>query len=123
MDYTVKNVAMLFDELLRVLNDHQTEEGVLETFACLNAAKFNYEQRDIDHMMNNLILAFHQLSVLRNPQLQAELRSVIQAFVKYIDEAGSRMAKLAEEYRASGGKLLSREEILEEVNERRGASH
>ena len=39
----------------------------------------------------------------------------------FFSRAPGEMRKLAEEYEANGGDLLSREEILEEVSERRGA--
>jgi hypothetical protein len=40
----------------------------------------------------------------------------------YTISNGSRLGQLAEEYEASGGKTLSRDEILEEVDQRRGTS-
>ena len=41
---------------------------------------------------------------------------------KQVSELGRVLRKLAEEYVASGGKLLTREEIEREVAERRGCS-
>jgi hypothetical protein len=123
MDYTISNNARLFDAVIEVLNKHQNEPGAVETLVDLKAAKMNYVQRSIDHMMNCLVLAIHDL-VVHPPSkdLQNDLRSVIHQFYTGIFEAGSRLGQLAEEYEASGGKTLSRDEILEEVDQRRGTS-
>jgi hypothetical protein len=97
MDYTIKNNAKLFDEVLQVLN--------------------------IDHMMNCLVLAVHDLFVHPpSEELQSDLRSVIHRFYTGIFEAGSRLSELARQYEVGGGEPLPREEILEEVNLRRGTS-
>jgi hypothetical protein len=63
MDYTISNNARLFDALIQVLNEHQNEPGVVEALEDLKAAKINYVQRSIDHMMNCLVLAVHDLVV------------------------------------------------------------
>jgi hypothetical protein len=123
MDYTISNNAKLFDELLQVLNSHQNEPGVVEALEDLKAAKVNYIQRSIDHMMNCLVLAIHDLVV--NPpsqELQKELSSVIHRHYTGIFQAGSRLSEMAREYEANGGKPLSPDEILEEVDSRRGTS-
>jgi hypothetical protein len=123
MDYTIGSVAKLFDEVLQVLNKHQKEPGVAEALEDLKAAKVNYVQRSIDHMMNCAVLAIHDLFVhAPSKELQGELRSVIDRFCTGIFQAGSRLSELARQYEASGGKPLSHEEILGEVGERRGTS-
>ena len=123
MDYTISNNARLFDELLEVLNKYQNEPGVIEALEDLKAAKVNYVQRSIDHMMNCLVLAIHDLMAhTPSKELQRDLRSVIHRFVTGIFQAGSKLSEVASEYEASGGKLLSHDEILQEVDERRGSS-
>ncbi len=120
MDYMISNNAKLFDEILAVLDRHRDEPGVSETVENLRAARANYVNRSIDHMINCLALAMHYLLV--NPpgeQLRDELRSAIDRFVSGIFAMGSRLAEIAGEYERSGGKLLSTEEILQEVSERR----
>lgn len=123
MDYAISNNAGLFDELLQVLNKHQNEPGVVEALEDLKAAKINYVQRSMDHMMNCLVLTVHDL-VVHPPSesLQSELQAVIHGFYMGISQVGPRLSQLARDYEASGGKLLSREEILEEVDARRGSS-
>ena len=123
MDYTISNNAKLFDELLEILGRHHDEPGVAEAFDDLSAAKTNYVQRSIDHMMNCLVLTLHDF-VVHPPsgELQTELQAVIHRYVTGIFQAGSRLKELAQQYEATGGKLLSDQEILAEVNERRGGS-
>ncbi len=121
MDHTIKNNSELLGELIDVLNRHQNTDGAVETLEYLKSAKHNYVQRDIDRMMNSLVLALDTLSGLPpDTKLWPELREVIQQYVRWISQAGDRMGKLAQEYEAGGGKLLSREEILDEVADRRG---
>lgn len=123
MDYTIANNAKLFDELLAVFEKHVDEPGIAEAMGHLRAAKENYVQRSLDHMVNSLVLALHDLSA--NPPakpVQDELRAVIRSFVDEIFQAPAKLRRLAEEYERSGGELLSAEEILREVNERRGLS-
>ena len=123
MDYTISNNAKLLDALLDALNRHREEPGVAAALDDLNSAKFNYVQRSIDHMMNALVLTIYDLLVHPpSKELQDELRSIIHQFVTGIFQAGSRMSDLSRQYEASGGKLLSDEEILAEVHERRGGS-
>jgi hypothetical protein len=123
MDYTISNNARLFDALIQVLNEHQNEPGVVEALEDLKAAKINYVQRSIDHMMNCLVLAVHDLVVHPpSPQLWSDLRSVIHQFYQGLFQAGTRLSELARQYEASGGTPLTRDEILAEVDERRGTS-
>src|SRR5215831_18478479 len=123
MDYTVVNNARLFDELLKVLNRYQAESGMIAALEDLKAAKVNYVQRSIDHMMNCLVLAIHDLTEHpHSPELWRDLKSVVDELYGGILHAGSRFSNLAHEYEAAGGKLLSREEILKEVDERRGSA-
>ncbi len=121
MDYTISNNKKLFDEILRILSRHAGEPGVEEALHALNAAKENYLQRSIDHMLSNIALSLADL--LRNPVHQAtadELKDVFLRFVQEMLNAPARLRKLAEEYERNGGKPLSRDEILREVEERRG---
>jgi hypothetical protein len=123
MDYTVANNAKLFDELLGVLARHADEPGVPQAMEHLRAAKDNYVQRSLDHVMNSLVLAFYDLSANPPaPPLLDELTAVIRDFVHGIFEAPAKLRRLAEEYERRGGKLLSVDEILREVDERRGLS-
>ncbi|SPF43639.1 hypothetical protein SBA4_3070015 [Candidatus Sulfopaludibacter sp. SbA4] len=123
MDYPVTKNGKLLDELLQVLNSHHKESGVVEALEDLKAAKINYQQRSTDHMLQALVLAVHDLMVHPpSRELSGELRSVIQSYYDETLGAGSRLAELARQYEASGGRLLSREEILQEVDERRGTS-
>jgi hypothetical protein len=123
MDYTIDNNAKLFDELLEILNKHRDEPGVAAAIEDLKAARVNYLQRSIDHMMSCLVLTVYDLiSQAPNEKLQRDLESVIHGYVSWIFQAGARISSLARQYEASGGKLLSREEILQEVDERRGTS-
>ncbi len=123
MDYMIANKSNLFDELLQVLGSHQNEPGVVSALEDLKAAKVNYTQRSIDHMLNCLVLVIHDL-VVHPPskKLQTELSTVIHRHYTGMFEAGSRLSELALEYETSGGKLLSRDEILAEVDERRGTA-
>jgi len=123
MDYTISNNAKLFDELLQVLNNHRSEPGVVEALEDLKAAKVNYLQRSIDHMMNCLVLAIHDLIVNPpNTELKKDLIAVIHRYYTGIFEAGSKLTEMAREYEASGGQPLSHDEILEEVDGRRGGA-
>jgi hypothetical protein len=123
MDYKITRNAILFDELLAVLNKHQNEPGAIETLSNLKAARTNYVQRGMDHMLNCLLLVIHELVEHPPSQaLQTDLRAVIHRHVTEIFQAGAKLTEMAHEYEASGGKLLSHDEIMEEVNDRRGAS-
>lgn len=123
MDYTISSNSKLFDELLEILNRHQSEPGVVKALDDLKAAKVNYIQRSIDHMMNCLVLALHDL-VVHPPsiELQRELNAAIHRHYTVMFQAGSRLREMALQYEASGGKPLSHDEILEEVDERRGTA-
>jgi hypothetical protein len=123
MDYTISNNAKLFDAILQVLNEHQNEAGVIEALEDLKAAKVNYVQRSIDHMVSCLFLAIHDL-VVHPPskELWSDLRSVIHQYYVGTLQAGPKLSDLAHQYESSGGQLLSHDEILKEVDERRGSS-
>ncbi len=121
MDYTIPNNSKLFDELLAVLERHAEEPKVAAAIDHLRAAKVNYVQRSLDHMINSLVLVWYDLSSPSTTQvLRDELNAVISAFVQNIFEAPAKLRRLAEEYEKNGGKLLTTDEILAEVNERRG---
>ena len=121
MDYTIGNNVKLFDELLEVLNAAPKKKGVVEALEDMKAAKVNYEQRSIDHMILALVLAIRDLTIVpESRKLWEDLSSVIDRYYKETLGAGARLADLARQYEASGGRLLSPEEILQEVDERRG---
>lgn len=123
MDYTISNNSKLFDELLQVLDRHREEPGVVEAMDDLKAAKVNYVQRSLDHMLSCLVLAIHDL--VANPpnqELQRELSTVFRQYYTGVMQAGSRLREMSREYETRGGKLLSRDEILDEVDERRGTT-
>lgn len=123
MDYTISNNAALFDRALEILERYREEPGVGEALDDLNAAKVNYAQRSIDHMLNCLVLTAYDLfSRPLPPQLVTELRAVVYQYVQRALGAGSKMSDLAREYKEAGGRLLSDEEILREVDERRGTA-
>ena len=125
MDYKISNNAnaALFDELLKVLNGHQKEPGASEALTDLKAAKVNYIQRSIDQMMNCLVLAIHDLLVHPpGPELQRDLRDTIDRYYHEIFQAGSKLNDMARQYETRGGKPLSHDEILDEVDERRGTA-
>ena len=123
IDHTASNNTKLFDDLLAVLNRHAQEPGVLILLEDLQSAKLNYAQRSIDHMMNCLVLVIHDL-VAHPPseELSTELKLVIHRFYTGIFEAPARLSEMAHCYESSGGTLLSADEILREVDDRRGAS-
>jgi hypothetical protein len=78
-------------------------------------------QRSIDHMTNCLVLTVHYLFMHPlSDALKKDLNSVLDQFVMGIFQAGSKLGELAHEYEEAGGRLLSQEEILKEVDERRG---
>ena len=111
----------LFEQLIEVLNKYQTKDGAIEVLGFLGAARENYSQGSIDHMLRSLLLAWEHAGKL-DPEISKELRSVVSTFVAKIFAAAAEMSRLSEEYEVAGGKPLSREEINEEVNARRGAS-
>ncbi|MEO7650789.1 MAG: hypothetical protein ABIZ80_10000, partial [Bryobacteraceae bacterium] len=53
------------------------------------------------------------------PAIRADLASTLRSFVGWISNAGLRMRRISQEYEASGGRIFSEEEILQEVNDRR----
>jgi len=106
---------------LKILERYwQEDNAAAAAFESLKAARFNYRQRDFDHLMNNLVLCLNDLSSTSNPKLLDELRNELRGFQKDAFSAAPLVA-LANEYRAGGGRVLSRQEILDEVSERRGA--
>lgn len=123
MDCTITNNAKLFDEILYVLSRHLDEPGVGEALDDLRAAKVNYVQRSIDHMMNCLVLTIHDL-VTHPPseELRSELAAVIDGHYQGIFRAGANLTEFAHQYETAGGRPMSRDEILNEVDERRGTS-
>jgi len=110
----------LFDDVLSVLNRHQGENGAIEALEYLKAARYNYEQRDIDRMVVSLLLALQQTLRLR-PEVTQEIQDVIRALTNLRSENAANMIRMAQDYEARGGKLLSRSEVLEEVSRRRGS--
>jgi hypothetical protein len=74
-------------------------------------------------MLSNLVLAICELlgdSV--SQELREKVKSVIIAHANQKFDAMKKLTSLSDQYRASGRKLLSRDEILQEVDERRGTS-
>lgn len=123
VDYKIDKNAELFDELLDVLNKDRGESGVLAAIEKLEAAKFNYGQRSLDHMLKALVLTVYDLVLQQtSKELQKDLGDVIRDYVNWSLQAGARISALAHEYEPRGGKPLSRDEILQEVDERRGTS-
>ena len=73
-------------------------------------------------MLNCLILTFHDWAVhLPSEELRKDLIAVIEAYYSKIMRAPEAMANLAEQYSLQGGRTMSRDEILREVDEGRGA--
>ncbi len=123
MDYTIPNNAKLFDDLVQILGKYSDVRGIGEALQDLRAAKVNYVQRSIDHMVICLILVVHDLVQHPLPgELKEDLRRAIREHYKRVTEAGSKLGELARQYEAGGGQLLSRDEILEEVDQRRGST-
>src|SRR5262249_30357182 len=113
----------LFDDLLAVLDKHRDEPGVGEAITGLKAAKINYLQDSTEQLVACLVLAMREL--LAHPTgslLRTELKATIDAFVTSTLKNGSKLTDLAREYEMNGGKLLSYDEIIREVDERRGVS-
>jgi hypothetical protein len=120
MDYIIEDNARLFDELIKILYE---DDPQCHAFEALQLAKANYEQRSMDHMLTNLVLTICELlgdSV--SPALREKVKSVIISHANQKFEAMKKLTSLSDQYRASGGKLLSYDEILQEVDERRGTS-
>ena len=74
-------------------------------------------------MMSCLVLAIHDL-VMQPPrsELWMELSATIHRHCTRMFQTGSRLSEMAREYEASGAKPLSHDEILEEVDARRGTA-
>jgi hypothetical protein len=113
----------LFDDLLSVLEKHREEPGIDQTIEDLKAAKINYSQGSTDQLVACLVLTMRDL-VARpsHSTVFEELKTTIDQFATQTLEIGSKLSDLARKYETNGGKLLSYEEILREVDERRGAS-
>jgi hypothetical protein len=120
MDQTSSNILRLFDDVLAVLNRHHGENGATEALEYLKAARHNYEQRDIDRMVVSLLLALQQTPRLSLDVTQ-EIQDVIRELVNLRSENAAKMIRMAQDYEARGGRLLSRSEVLEEVSRRRGS--
>jgi len=122
VDHTREKYTGLFDALLKVLDRRRDEPGAGEAWAYLRSARFCYRQQDMDHMVGNLVLALDSLArAPGNSGLRDELLREVRGSVAFFSRAPGEIRKLAEEYQANGGDLLSREQILEEVSERHGA--
>jgi hypothetical protein len=118
-----KGQIKLFDDLLAVLDKHRTEPGVEQSIEDLRAAKINYSQDSTEQLVACLILAVRDLNALpAGSGLWAEIKTTIDRFAASTLKIGSKLSDLAQQYETSGGKLLSYEEILREVDERRGVS-
>src|SRR2546425_11862797 len=110
MDRTGDNYTFLFDRLLKVLSTYrQEDDAAAAAFESLKAVKFNYLQRDLEHLMNNLVRCLNDLSSTSNPNLLNELRSELRGFQNEIFSS-TRLASLAREHEAGGGSLSSRDE-------------
>lgn len=112
----------LFDVLLAVLDQHKSERGAEKAYAYLKSAKLNYVHNDTDRMIGTAMLALQQILEEAPYELQAELREKVLSFIRLNSASPEILRKLAQEYEASGGKLLSPDEVLQEVAERRGAA-
>lgn len=116
------NLAM-FDALLKVLAKHEGGTATQEVVQDLQSARFNYTQGDVGHLVNNLCRVLSKLmdgSV--DETLRKDLEKELRARSTSILSAAAELRRLAEEHEAKGGKLLSQDEILAEVAERRGGS-
>jgi hypothetical protein len=123
MDRGTDGNLALFDALLEVLARHEDTAAVPEILQDLKSARFNYTQRDVGHLVNNLCRVLYKL--IDGPldeALKDDLRKEIRARAKAILATAAELRQLADEYEAKGGKLLSQDEILAEVAERRGGS-
>jgi hypothetical protein len=74
-------------------------------------------------MLTNLVLAACELlGDSASQQLREKVKSVIIAHANQKFDAMKKLTSLSDQYRESGGKPLSHDEILQEVDERRGTS-
>jgi hypothetical protein len=120
MDYIIEDNAKLLNELIAILYEDDPHS---RAFEALKSVKANYDQRSMDHMLSNLVLAIYELiGNSSNQELREKIKSVINAYANQKFDAMKRLTSLSDQYKASGGKLLSRDEILQEVDERRGTS-
>jgi len=119
MDQTSSSLLRLFDDVLAVLNTHHEENGATEALEYLKAARYNYEQHDIDRLLTSFVLAVQQVARLR-PEVTREIQRVIGEFTDLRSETAAKMIRMAQDYESRGGKLLSLSEVLEEVSRRRG---
>jgi hypothetical protein len=122
MDQTSSNTLLLclFDDVLAVLNKYHGENGATEALEYLKAARYNYEQHDVDRLLVSFVLALQQVSRLR-PEVTCEIQKVIREFTALRSETAAKMIRMAQDYESRGGKLLSLSEVLEEVSRRRGS--
>lgn len=123
MDYTISNHFKLFDDVLAVLQRYCDKPGVAGAFDDLLAAKKNYQQRSLDHMLNCLVLVLHDLVIARDvPGLMDDLSRAIHDHYRRVLESSNQLASLAQEYELSGGPPLSYDQIAEEIARRRGGA-
>jgi archaellum component FlaC len=121
MDRAIDGNLDLFDALLQVLSKHEGNASVEGIRQDLKSARFNYTQRDVRHLVNNLCRALHSLmDESLDESLKAELKNEVRARATAVVLAAEKLRELADEYEAKGGKLLTHDEILAEVAERRG---
>jgi predicted metal-dependent hydrolase len=120
MDQTRPSILRFFDDVLAVLNTHHEENGATEALEYLKAARYNYEQHDIDRLLTSFVLALQQVPRLR-PEVMREIQKVIREFTDLRSETAAKMIRMAQDYESRGGKLLSLSEVLEEVSRRRGS--
>jgi hypothetical protein len=74
-------------------------------------------------MLSCLVLAIHDLIVHPPSEaLSRELKTVIDSFYRGAASVGPRLSDLADQYERQGGPLLSPEQALKEVDDRRGIS-
>lgn len=122
MGYKLERNAQLFDALIEVLNKHYKEPGAVMALDDLQAAKVNYLQGSIDQMISCLVFVIHDLATQQNSDaFWNDLKGVIYQFYGGMFQ-GPKLTELAQQYEANGGRPLTQDEILKEVDERRGAS-
>ena len=118
MDYIIEDNAKLLNELIEILYEDDPHS---RAFEALRNVKANYEQRSMDHTLMTLVLAIYELlgdSVTK--ETRDKIKSALVAYANQEFDAMKKLTSLSDQYRESGGKLLSRDEILQEVDERRG---
>jgi hypothetical protein len=120
MDYIIEDNARLLNELIAILREDDPHSRAFEAFRNVKA---NYDQRSLDHTLMTLVLAIYELlgdSVTK--ETRDKIKSALVAYANQKFDAMKKLTSLSDRYRASGGMLLSRDEILQEVDERRGTS-